>query len=321
MKRYAVSSLILAIIGGSFILMELQSCKHDTLMPSGEPPSSTTTNPSPTTSLDGSVLYSNYCAGCHGLLGSSSKRGATVAQIQNGMSTVTGMKPLSSLTSAQIQAIANALANSINTPTPAPSTDGATLYANNCAGCHGALASSAKRGATVAQIQNGISAVSGMKSLSTMTAAQIQAIANALATTSPVPVTTDGATLYANNCASCHGPLASSSKIGATSTRINSAITTVSGMKSLSSLTASQIQSIADVLTSTPMPTDGPTLYSINCSSCHGQLASSQVGGSSVSKIQNAISEKSQMRYLSTLTVTQLQAISSALANVKGGGD
>ena len=67
------------------------------------------------------------------------------------------------------------------------------------------------------------------------------------------------------------------------------------------------------------MPTDGPTLYAINCSSCHGALAHSSAGGASVSEIQGAIREKSKMKYLSTLTLAQLQAISGALAGVAGG--
>jgi len=92
-------------------------------------------------------------------------------------------------------------------------------------------------------------------------------------------------------------------------------------MQSLSTLTTSQIQSIADVLASTPMPTDGASLYTINCEGCHRALPNSQVGGSSVSDIQSAISEVNKMKYLSKLTVAQIQAISGVLANINGGGD
>jgi len=202
------------------------------------------------------------------------------------------------------------------------STDGVSLYANNCAGCHGSLANSAKLGATVSQIQSGISNVAGMNSLSTLTSAQLQAIADVLKTTSPIPPTpTDGATLYANDCAGCHGPLATSAKLGATVSRIQNGIGTVSAMNSLSALTSAQLQSIADALSSTPMPTDGPSLYAINCASCHGTLANSRVGRSSVSEIQEAIRQKRQMNYLSTLTLAQLQAIASSLSTVRGGND
>ena len=205
-------------------------------------------------------------------------------------------------------------------PGSIPGVDGATLYANNCAGCHGPLATSAKLGATAANIQTGIANVNGMKPLSALSGTQIQAIAGVLKlTTTPAPVPTDGASLYALKCAGCHGALTTSAKIGASVSRIQNGISTVSGMKSLTSLTATQIQAISSALVSTPMPTDGASLYSINCASCHGVLASSQVGSSSVTKIQQAIKEKSKMNYLSVLSLGQVQAISGALAGIKGG--
>lgn len=321
MKRLTFSAG--TIVSGLLIIgfLEVQSCKHDPITRGIEGPVSVPVNhPGSTTSLNGDTLYLNNCAGCHGNLASSAKRGATVAQIQAGIGTISQMNSLSMLTSAQIQAIANALSISSVNPPP-PVVDGATLYANNCAGCHGSLAASAKLGATVTQIQTGINTISQMRTLSTLSAAQIQAIANALSisSTNPPPPVTDGATLYANNCASCHGPLATSAKIGATSARIQNAIGSVSQMSTLSNLTSTQIQAISTALQSVPMPTDGPSLYAINCASCHGPLATSQVGGSSASSIQQAIREKRQMNYLSTLTSAQIQAIAGALANISGG--
>ena len=107
-------------------------------------------------------------------------------------------------------------------------TDGPTLYANNCAACHKPLATSTKGGATLTRIQNAISGnVGGMGGLSSLTTTQLQAIVAALATVSPPPppTVTDGPTLYANNCAACHKPLATSAKAGATLTRTQNAIT------------------------------------------------------------------------------------------------
>ena len=82
-------------------------------------------------------------------------------------------------------------------PTPPVTTDGPTLYANSCAACHGALASSSKGGATLARMQSAIAGnVGGMGSLSTLSIPQLQAIASALASVVPVPAPT---------CGSCHG--------------------------------------------------------------------------------------------------------------------
>ena len=67
-------------------------------------------------------------------------------------------------------------------------TSGATLYATDCAGCHGALASSGVKGTTAALIQTGITNnMGGMGSLSTLTTADIHAIAAAL---NPTPTPT-----------------------------------------------------------------------------------------------------------------------------------
>ncbi len=62
--------------------------------------------------------------------------------------------------------------------------DGRVLYANNCASCHGAVDSSAKRNRTVAQITSAISSVPSMTGLVSLTAAQISAI-NGVLTDSP----------------------------------------------------------------------------------------------------------------------------------------
>lgn len=41
--------------------------------------------------IDGAALYTQYCAGCHGPLGSSNKQGATAAQITSGIANVPSM--------------------------------------------------------------------------------------------------------------------------------------------------------------------------------------------------------------------------------------
>jgi uncharacterized protein (TIGR03382 family) len=151
-------------------------------------------------------------------------------------------------------------------PPPTTTTDGAALYTANCAGCHGALASSTKKGRTAAQIQAAINAnTGGMGSLSSLTSTQVQAIATALAgTTTPPPTSTDGASLYAANCQSCHGALASSEVRGRSATQIRSAISSnTGGMGTLSSLTSTQISAIATVLADTG---GTPTT---SCTSCH----------------------------------------------------
>jgi mono/diheme cytochrome c family protein len=134
--------------------------------------------------------------------------------------------------------------------TPPAASDGATLYGQNCASCHGSLGSSTKRGATVARLQGAISGnIGGMGSLISLTAEQIQKIVDALVGTSVPPVALDGAALYSRNCASCHGGLATSTKPRATASRIQGAISgNVGGMGYLTFLSSQEIQAIATAL-------------------------------------------------------------------------
>ncbi len=66
-------------------------------------------------------------------------------------------------------------------PPSQPGIDGALLYSQNCAVCHGPLTSSSKRGASLSKIQNGIAKnKGGMGKLSFLTVEELQAIADAL---------------------------------------------------------------------------------------------------------------------------------------------
>jgi mono/diheme cytochrome c family protein len=297
---------------------------------SSSAPSST---PSGVSSAD-AALYASNCAGCHGDLAVSTKKGVTLARLKNAITNnIGGMGILSAMTIGEQQGIVAAL-NPTATP-PAPPVDGATLYTANCAACHGALASSTKKGITLVRLQNAVSGnVGNMGFLSTLTSAQQQAIVTALTpgtTPAPTPTPTptpvaDGATLYTTNCAGCHGALASSGKKGITLARLQNAIAANTGnMGFLSTLTSVQQQAIVTVLTpTTPAPTptptpvtNGATLYASNCSGCHGALASSTKAGATAARIQTAINGNiGGMGSLTVLTSTQVSAIATSLAGV-----
>ena len=61
-----------------------------------------------------------------------------------------------------------------------PEIDGYSLYADNCAACHGAIENSSKRDKTASQIENAIANVDSMMQFSVLTNDEIQAISDAL---------------------------------------------------------------------------------------------------------------------------------------------
>src|SRR6185369_3769575 len=233
---------------------------------------------------------------------------AVKISIAEGTVTVTNRETGGTIFAAPMMNMASGTINTTNMPVATPAQipqqiDGAALYAGKCASCHGSLAGSTKKGASVARIQSAINAnIGNMGSISSITTQEVQAITTALAipgqpptsVPTPVPGTTtpaavDGATLYAGNCAGCHGDIATSSKKGITLTRLQGAINNNIGhMGPLSSLTPAELQGIVDALTgTTPAPTPAPTptpapapgspvdgnaLYTGNCAGCHGAL-------------------------------------------------
>ncbi len=297
--------------------------------------------PSTTVPVDGAALFAAKCAGCHGSLSTTGKKGMTAVRLQNAIGgNIGGMGFLSTLSSADIQALVTALNPAVPTPTPAPTptptptpnSDGTALYSANCAGCHGSLASSGKKGISIARLQSAIANnVGGMGYLLTLSVSEVQAVVTVLTPATPTPTPTptpvvDGPTLYGSYCASCHGALASSGKAGATASRIQTAINNNTGsMGSLSVLSSAQITAIGTALaavTPAPVPTptpvvDGPTLYGSYCASCHGALASSAKAGATASRIQTAINNNTgSMGSLSVLSSAQITAVETALATV-----
>ena len=273
---------------------------------------------------NGETLYSTNCAGCHGPGGSSAKAGATIARINNGITSVPSMSSLSSLSAADVEAIAAFLSSA-----PAPTTP-QELYVANCGSCHGADGSGGitgedVRGDSAGKISEAIQKESEMQTLSFLSSEEIQLISDFLNGIDTAPPGGgsgggDGLTLYANNCAGCHGPGDSSAKAGATAARINSGIASVPSMSGLSSLTAAEVDAIAAYLSTAAPPTTPEGLYAANCGSCHGAdgsggITDKDVRGDSAGKISEAIQDESEMRFLGFLSRSELQLIAEYLGS------
>ena len=235
--------------------------------------------PGPSPSPDGAALYAADCASCHGPLASSGKMGATAPMIQSAISSISAMSRLS-LTSAQINAIAAALAPNpapapapTPTPTPAPAmpaapmgvmatggtnqvtiswspVSGATSYNIYWSTASGVTVSTGTKisSATSPYIHAGLSAGTAYYYIVTAVNSAGESAASPQVSAATAQAAIDGAALYAADCASCHGPLASSGKHGATASMIQTGISSISAMNHLSTLTSAQIQAIATAL-------------------------------------------------------------------------
>ena len=101
------------------------------------------------TTPDGAALYGTNCAGCHNPLATSSKKGRSATQIQNAINNNTGgmgTSSLRSLTSAQVAAIATALATAapvLSTVSVTPST--ASINSRSHSTAHGLTIGSKRR--------------------------------------------------------------------------------------------------------------------------------------------------------------------------------
>ena len=141
--------------------------------------------------------------------------------------TVNGVSVLKSITrlvfASPVPACSSPVQAQVNQP-----TDGPSLYATHCAACHGALASSAKAGATVTRMQGAISGnIGGMGYLSALSVTQLQAIESALASVTPTPSATCGSCHKippstgqhgehkSRSCSTCHGAGYSSTTVNA----------------------------------------------------------------------------------------------------------
>lgn len=258
-----------------------------------------TPDPTPAPAPDGAALYAANCNGCHkfgsldtaGFAPDLNNKGSLIpAKLQAGHNGI-------ALSAAETAALGSwIVTNSIAVvpvpdpvptpnPTPVPAPDGAALYAASCNGCHkfgsvdtaGFAPDLNNQGSLInTKLQAGHNGIALSTAETTALATWITS--NSIAVTpvpDPVPVpdpTTppDGASLYAIECAGCHGNLASTNKPGRTATQTQNAITANLGGMGGIILTTAELQAIADALaTVTPPPAPGPD-YS-DCTACHRQ--------------------------------------------------
>lgn len=273
----------------------------------GEPP------PRPT---DGPGLFTLFCAACHGADGRGGSAiavtGAPFQMISEGIANIPAMQNII-LSLTETQLIADFLIAGGAGDIP---IEGKGLYNVFCSTCHGDGGHGGKffavTGAPNEMIAEAIANEPWMHSLQ-LTSTQTQQIADYLSAGGEPPLSDDGAGLYTVFCEVCHGANGSGGiyKVvtGTSLNFVNRALNNVNLMSSLQ-LNSTQTQSIATFLASGGgvKPTTGPGLYHVYCETCHGQNSQGgpeeRITGSSTSKINSALSGKSDMRQLAPYLTT-----------------
>ncbi|MDR9449600.1 MAG: c-type cytochrome [Acidimicrobiia bacterium] len=334
---------------------------------SSTPPTTTTTLPG--APPDGRGLYAARCAACHGpnggnLNGTSLGRSAFITITLNGQG---GMPAQSGLTGEEVGAIWDYVTGAVPSPTtttqPGATTTtiqpagGATVWAQNCAGCHGAkggnvVPTSLSKAQLVSIVNNGKGT---MPAFAWLGSAQVNNVANYMLSLSLPPTTLPGATttttsprsgasIYAASCALCHGAdggnlrghTLSLSQIDSITTSGTGTMSGFSGRLSAAEISnvsqyVASVGSSSGLTTTTAVPgsaLSGANLYMQNCSGCHGLHGEGGPGGAvagttlSRSQLISVITAgtSGMPGYASQLSAEEITAIADHLLGVSGGG-
>jgi mono/diheme cytochrome c family protein len=204
-------------------------------------------------------------------------RGMSSDRIKQAIGEVPEMEALAALSSSEIQAVADALpkrSDPLSPVVPAfanlDELDVAQLFATRCAPCHGVDATGGLGGvappivgvATVIKINEAIGRVAMMAPLATLGDIEIRALGEFLTGSSPLaePAAAKfdvalGKSFFAARCAACHGADAKGGLAGmapeitgASAERIRQAISEVSMMAPLTSVTIEETEAVAAFL-------------------------------------------------------------------------
>ena len=238
----------------------------------------------------GGSLYRMLCARCHG----DSAQGTTsvphsiagfsniITVVRTGVSTMPAYKALSDSDVKSIEMyLAQFRQKGLATMT------GVHVFQLYCATCHGDSAQGITgrgigiQGDSMNVTQYVRNGGKTMPKFSFVTDRQIAEIKTWLAS---FRLPTDGASLYKMFCASCHGDQAQGlagkgvALQGDSANVWNYVKNGGRTMQKLSALTDVQIWQIKVYLASFPIPPDGPGLYKLYCSTCHGDSAQGLTG-------------------------------------------
>lgn len=237
---------------------------------------------------------------------------------------------------------------------PVEPPDGAAIYNKRCIGCHGFDAGGnvgpAISGASEDMINEALTSEPMMWVLRALMSDEIKAVAEYLESSNLASASAltgdggkeflDGKTYFTSICAACHSADARGGLfgitpdiIGVSRDKIVAAIKKVPMMEALAALGETELQSIADYLSSSvftnpPVDNEAPSIrgekfYQARCSACHGIDAEGGLSGTApavtdlpLERIQDAIAKVPMMAGLATLNATEIQAIADFLHRI-----
>ncbi len=226
---------------------------------------------------------------------------------------------------------------------PAP-VDAQAVFDAECAGCHamgnydtaGSPDLAGKGSQIAAKIQGGHMAKSLTAEELAALAAWVDGVTAPAPTPSPTPAPgpqpgpVDGQALFDSKCSTCHNLSGDGSlfDLSADGAKVSNKFTADVAGHQGKTLTAEEIQAIADYFDGTqapapapnpdpnpqPTPVDGNALYGSNCSGCHGNLDNTTVQNRTAAGIQAAIDGNLGNMGFLTLATEEVQAIAEALS-------
>ncbi|HKJ05129.1 MAG TPA: CxxxxCH/CxxCH domain-containing protein [Geopsychrobacteraceae bacterium] len=272
--------------------------------------------PEPNQPPNGIALYESECHTCHGPLESNNINDISAAGIEQAISANLGGMGMLILSAEEIQAIAD----SLPTPTPTPDPDpipvpvsGQASYDGKCAGCH--ILGDYDTAGFAPEIGGAGNLVismieAGHKSIS-MSAEELNALADwadanpaPVVIPDPTPVPVNGQALYDGKCAGCHilGDYDTAGYAPELGGAGNLVITTIEAGHQSISMTAEELNALADwadanpapviVPDPTPVPVNGQTLYDNNCGGCHSVNAYDATGAPDLASTGDLIAPK-----------------------------
>lgn len=233
-------------------------------------------------------------------------------------------------------------------PVPAPGIDAQALFSTQCGGCHnlgsgtGIMALSGDGAKFAAKLNAGHQG-------KTLTAAELTALAKladgTTSTPAPTPVPTpnptpvptpnptpvptptpevNGQTVFTGKCSSCHnlGQTGTAMDLAGDGVKLAAKFGAAGHMGE--TLSAAELTALSGYLNNTPAPgtgggttpprpTDGAALYAMECESCHGLLAASNIKTRTATAINGAIANKVGGMGSIILTSAEASAIAAAL--------